>query len=233
MRKAGNTDGNPQWYQACGIEAVDATAAISGANNTRMIEMPMSGLGAVADVVPAALTVQVMCPAALQTATGIFTMARVPQQLNLGDETRTWASLKDQFDGFFKPRLLTAGKLALRGVTANAIPIDMSEFSEFAPSLPGPPLPFEWTPIQSPAALSPIMITHDHSDQASRLTLLITMEWRVRFDPANPAAASHTYHPSTPDSVWTDIMKAASNMGHGVEDIADSVADVGAAVGSM
>jgi hypothetical protein len=103
MRKWENESGNPKWYQACGVESVNAGLGINAANNTTMIGMPLDVLGGAADVVPAAMTVQVMCPDALQSASGIYTMARVPQQMNMGGESRTWNQLKEQFDSTSSP----------------------------------------------------------------------------------------------------------------------------------
>lgn len=233
MRRHRSADSNPQWYAACGVYSVDSAQPINAAGNTRMIDMPLATLGAAADLVPAALTVQVMCGNSLQTASGVFTMGRVTQQLNLGGDSRTWNQFKEQFDGYFKPRLLTGGKLALRGVTCNAIPIDMNEYSEFAPRIESPSDAFTWNTEVTPAALTPIVITHSQAGSVADLQLLVTIEWRVRFDPASPAAASHSFHPSTPDSVWGEIMKSASDMGHGVVDIADAIAEAGSAINSM
>lgn len=233
MHRYSGANNSPHWYEGCGIEAVTGNQPINGTNNARMIPMPMESLGDAAEIVPAALTVQVMCPSPLQTADGVYTMGRVSQSLALGGETRTWDAFKAQFDSFFKPRLLTGGKLALRGVTCNAIPLDMNEFSEFAPPIPhvADPGIFTWSTSIAFGALSPIVITHENSSVP--MTYLVTIEWRVRFDPGSAAAASHVYHPPTPDGVWADIMKSASSMGHGVVDIADSIADVGEAVGSV
>ncbi|APG78092.1 putative capsid protein [Beihai weivirus-like virus 2] len=228
MQKWNGQDDAPRWFEACGIEDVDATKPINDATgNAHMIGMPLTGIGSAAEVVPAAMTVQVMCSDPLQTAQGIFTMGRVSQQLPLGGETRSWDTFKTQFDAYFKPRLLTGGKLALRGVTCNAIPLNMNEFSEFA-SPQAAENNFIWNDTVVPAALSPIVFTKDPGEVGSSITFLVTIEWRVRFDPFHPAAASHTFHPSTPDSLWNRVIGAASSMGHGVEDIADEVAELGA-----
>ncbi len=225
VHNSSSADGHPVYFHACGIEDVNAALAINGTNNAVMIDMPMTGLGSAADMVPAALTVQVMNGAALQTASGLFTMGRVSQQLDLGGETRTWDTFKTEFDSFFKPRLLTGGKLALRGVTCNAVPINMNEFSNFLPGKPHVAGPITWGPDLKPAALSPLVFTQ--SGDAVDITFLVTIEWRVRFDPFSPAAASHVFHPSTPDAVWNGIIGAASAAGHGVVDIADEVAELG------
>lgn len=224
MHNNASSNGHPVWFHACGVEE-NLVGPINAANGAQMIDMPMSGLGSAADMVPAALTVQVMNKASLQEATGLFTMGRVAQQLCLGGETRSWLTFKTEFDSFFKPRLLTGGKLALRGVTCNAVPINMNEFSDFLPGKPAVTAPFTWGPDVTPAALSPIVFTQ--SGTPVEISYLVTIEWRVRFDPFHPAAASHTFHPSTPDAVWNGIIGAATAAGHGVVDIADEVADIG------
>lgn len=219
---------NPLWYQACGIEAT-SVGPINDPGSTNMIDMPLSQIGSVAEMVPSAMTVQVMNKAPMQSASGLFTMARVNQQLALGGESRTWATFKDEFDSFFKPRLLTGGKLALRGVTCNAVPINMNEYSHFACTQIPIPGSFSWTPGVAPSALSPIVFTRDLpiTSEPPQISFLVTIEWRVRFDPFHPAAASHTFHPSTSDTVWNGVIAAASAAGHGVTDIADEVADLG------
>ena len=123
------SNGHPVWYHACGLEDA-APGPINGGAGTRMISMPLDGIGSAAGIVPAALTVQVMNKASLQQAEGLFTMGRVSQQLALGGETRTWEDFTREFNSYFKPRLLTGAKLALRGVTCNAVPINMNEFSD-------------------------------------------------------------------------------------------------------
>jgi len=63
------------------------------------------------------------------------------------------------------------------------------------------------------------------------LELLITVEYRVRFDLDHPASASHKYHPIASDSTWDKMTRGAVALGNGVMDIADVVANTGMAVG--
>jgi hypothetical protein len=228
MLDAENINGGARWYGACGIESVDKTNPVNATNNSVMIDMPMDALGGAVDVVPAAMTVQVMCPTALQTAAGLFTMARASQPLSLGGDSRTWSQFRTQFNSFFRPRVLTGGKLALRGVTCNAVPLDMSEYADFAPVTMHNGTLMTWDAKKRPAALSPIVFTSNGEGEV--MSFLVTIEWRVRFDPQSPAAASHVFHEPTSDAVWGAIIKRASEMGHGVEDIVDGIADIGAAV---
>lgn len=218
-----------RWYAACGLEDVSSTSAINAADNCRMIPMNLT-LGGMADAVPASMTVQIMNGEALQTTTGIFYMGRVSQQMVAAGETRTWDSLRDQFISYFRPRLLSAGKLALRGVQCNALPLDMGDYSNFTGVQNSLSQPFTWEEESTaPACLTPIVFAHSNGASSAEITFLVTMEWRVRFDPSHPAASSHTHHPTTEDKVWDELVGSADKMGHGVVDIAESVAELGEA----
>ena len=126
--------------------------------------------------------------------------------------------------------MLTGGKLALRGVKCSSYPLDMSEYSHFAPMLHFGGEAFAWsTNALRPAALAPIVFVQENA-QPKTMQFLVTMEWRVRFDPANPATASHTYHETLPDECWNGVVKAASNAGHGVEELGEDAATLGGTV---
>lgn len=224
------------WVDICGIEDVVGSNDITAPDNTRPIRMPMLGLGAACEVVPAALTVQVLNPNSLQNAEGVFAMARVNQQLSLGNSPAglTWREMGARVISFYSPRLLSGGKLAIRGVKCSAYPLDMSEYSQFAPVKAWPAQPFHWNLQTSnggfrPAALSPIVFVQENAI-AQTIEFLVTIEWRVRFDPGNPATASHTYHDTLPDEAWNGLIKSVSNAGSGVEELSEDVATLGGAI---
>lgn len=222
-----------KWLTWCGIESVSGGVPIVGTSNTRPISMPMSSLGGACEVVPAALTVQVMNPASLQTADGVFAMARVNQQMSLGNSSAllTYNDVATRVISYYSPRILTGGKLAIRGVKCDAYPLNMSEYSQFMP-ITGFAAPFTWSNNQRPAALSPIVFVQENGTQVGDnkpIDFMVTMEWRVRFDPGNPATASHTHHDITSDSTWNSLVKHMSTGLHAVEEIAETVANVGRA----
>jgi len=156
-----------KWFNWCGVESVQGADPVTGPANTRAITMPMEGLAAACEVVPAALTVQVMNPASLQNAQGIFAMTRVNQQLPLG----------------------------------------------------------------STPATSPIVFCQRKLDGVQEeLEFMVTIEWRVRFDPGNPATATHTHHDTLADEAWNGLIKAACAAGHGVEELSEDVAAAGEAL---
>jgi hypothetical protein len=62
------------------------------------------------------------------------------------------------------------------------------------------------------------------------LSLLVTVEWRVRFDISNPAVSSHTHHGVSSDIAWEKKIAQATNELPGVLDIVDKVASSGAAM---
>jgi hypothetical protein len=217
-----------RWYNWCGVEDHDSTQPINATNNTRPIIMPLDEVGPAVEVVPAALTVQVMNPASLQSANGVFAMSRVNQQLALGGSVDTWDTVKHRIISYFSPRLLTGGKLALRGVKCSTYPLNMSEYSDFCPLDKTDNSLFAWDrPADSPAALAPIVFVQNNSEPQT-LEFLVTIEWRVRFDPGNPASASHMHHDTLSDEAWNAVSKTMSSAGHGVEEMAEGAAEAGA-----
>jgi len=224
------TSGADKWLDWCGVEAVSGLSGITAGNNTRPIPMPLLHLGEACEVVPAAMTVQVMNPAALQAADGVFAMTRVNQQLMLGSSPAglTYTEMGTRVISFYSPRLLTGGKLSLRGVKCSAYPLDMNEYSDFLPVKQQGGDLVSWHDGMRPAALSPILFIQRNA-QPKVLEFMVTIEWRVRFDPGNPATASHTFHDCLADEAWNNIIKAAQSTGHGVFELAEGVAEGGEA----
>jgi hypothetical protein len=217
-----------EWLACVGVRDVVRNVAVNGPANTHFIGGPTPAeISSAAEAVPAALSIQVMNPEALQGTTGIIAIGRVNQQLNLVNETGDWDVVGSRFISYYSPRLCSAAKLALRGVRCSAYPLDMTEYADFRPLSPieGDKT---WEEPLVPAALSPIVVYQPGTP--INLNYLVTIEWRVRFDPLNPATASHTFHGVASDGAWAHTIKGMSDMGHGVEDIVDSIANVGAAV---
>lgn len=222
------------WYDVCGVEAVDTAKPINDPLNTQWLRATLPGGDpniSCLSVVPAALTVQVMNPHPLQTTSGIIAGGRVKQQLALANDTRTWDVLGAEIMSYMQPRLLSAGKLALRGVQCSAYPLDMTEYSEFRQVVGASAASFGWTSVESqPGALTPIVFWQPKDGPTLALEYLVTIEWRVRFDLSNPASASHVHHNTWADADWNHVCRACSEMGHGVTDIVESVADTGLAI---
>jgi len=135
----------------------------------------------------------------------------------------------DKFVQFQNPRLLAASKLALRGVQISSYPLNMSEVSKFTALSKNGDITFTYDEtVAEPTGWAPIVI---YNPDGANLELLITVEYRVRFDLDHPASASHTYHPVASDSTWDKMTRSAAALGNGVMDIADVVANTGMAVG--
>jgi len=220
--------GEKDWLSVVGVRDVARGTAVNGTNNTHFhAGPPPAEFSTAAEVVPAALSVQIMNPGSLETTEGIIAIGRVNQQLNLAHEIGSWDDVGSRFISYYSPRLCSSAKLALRGVRCSAFPLDMSEYADFRTLNPisGDKT---WEVPLAPGALSPIVVYQPGTPTS--LCYLVTIEWRVRFDPLNPATASHTAHGVTSDGVWAHAIKSMSDMGHGVEDIADSIANIGAAV---
>ncbi len=229
-------DQHTRWSHVIGRLSVDETQPLNATGNTYVVNRGGDFFGPAVTMVPAAFTVQIMNPNALQTTSGILYIGRSTAQYKLADSLRTWESLMEQFVSFMNPRLCSAGKLALRGVKVDSYPLNMTEYSDFCPEaqkVGGTLSPTTWnndgTNANSdgePSAFAPIVV---YNPNAVFLQFLVTVEWRIRFDPSNPAAASHQYHRAAPMSAWDSVISTASSIGHGAMDIADVISQVGAA----
>jgi len=220
------------WNGICMIQDVAATLPINAANNAASYTLPLNGLGDAVTLVPSAISLQLMCPQPLQTAQGVIYAGLMTTMPDVGARTETWRSYFDKFVNFQAPRLLTAGKVALRGVQIDSYPLNMSDVSDFTTRYKSiDNSGFTWDAFTiDPKGWAPIMVYNpSHAD----LEFLITVEYRVRFDLDNPASASHTHHPIATDATWDRFMRQAAAMGNGVRDIADVVANVGEAAGKL
>lgn len=217
-----------RWSNFCAVGAFDPTLAINATNNAFYYASPIEKLGDVAEVCPASMTVQVMNPTPIQSASGVFAMARVNQQLNFASSTETWNDFIAQFLSYYSPRLMSGGKLSIRGVVCHSYPLDMNDYSDFRRLLSQTEGHRTIVENLAPAALAPIVfINSQTAPEPPTMSFLVTQEWRVRFDPGNPATASHMFHDVTPDSDWNVCIKTMESMGHGVHELAEDAADLG------
>jgi len=179
---------------------------------------------------PAAISVQIIGPEALQAAAGQLAAAVVPARMDLINDTRTWEEIQTDITSYFRPRLMSAGKLTLRGVQMDSFPLSMTDVSSFEPLITDPPNPntaklAPWDANQpSPRGWAPMAFVNP---SGATLQLLIAVEWRVRFDVGNPAVASHSHHGVSSDHSWDQQIRRAADALPGVLDIVEKVANTG------
>lgn len=180
-----------------------------------------------AQVTPAAYSVQIMNPNALQTTSGIVYIGRIRTALKLSEDRATAVSkLADLLVSYNNPRLCSAAKLAFRGVQVDAVPFNMSELANF--TVPDDPTFTQYgANSPNPYGFAPIFV---YNPNLINLQFLVCAEWRVRFDPSNPAQATHVHHPPASESAWAQAQHFAESIGNGVVDIADRIANTGQAV---
>lgn len=237
-----NYSNSEYWSNVGLLTSVDSTVAInSTANggNGKIQVIPFPGAGNVAGsaftAVPAAISVQVMNPNPLQTTEGIVAGCVSSTQLDLRDRPENWQVLGQEIISFMKPRLMSAGKLSLRGIQADSYPLNMnalSDFLEVRNLSSGKVTMNSHTFDGAPVGFAPIVIVNEGSTSTPplKLNFLVTIEWRVRFDISNPAVSSHLHHGVTSDGHWDSMIRAASARGHGMCDIVERVATAGASL---
>jgi hypothetical protein len=214
-----------EWTNLCCIEDVASATNINAAGNAFRRSQPLTFLGAAATCTPSALTLQILNPEPLQTTTGIVYAGVMHTQAEIEGRAQTWADYFNSFVNYMSPRLMSAAKLALRGVQINSYPLDMNEVSNFTTLEELPDGAFDYvTGTYRPAGWAPIMV---YNPDGVDLEFLVTTEWRVRFDLLNPASAGHVHHPVATDRTWDTLMQRATSMGNGVHDIVETVANIG------
>lgn len=228
----GNEYTGQMWHSHIAVGSEDIARSIGDAvPNAYFFGSPAIAADALngARMVPAAITVQIMNGDALQTTAGIAYVGRSKTVLNLMGDSRTWEEVMKELVSYSAPRLCSAGKLALRGVQTNAVPNNMQQLSDFAPRRAPPPGLYAWTEATYGTDFEGFGQAFVYNPSSIFLSYLVTIEWRVRFDPLNPAYAGHTMHEPASESTWNKVIGSAESMGNGVVDIADVTADIGAA----
>jgi hypothetical protein len=226
------------WTNICAVAARITDGATvgpeynigAGSNATSHI-FDFTSLTNATTLCPSAFSVQLMNPEALQTTAGIVYEGVMHTQAVVNGRAETWNAYFDKFVQYQSPRLMSAGKLSLRGTQCSSYPLNMGEVARFTPIdvLTGDT--FTWAVSQfAPSGWAPILVYNPGSVE---LEYLVTCEWRVRFDLDNPAAASHRHHPVASDHTWDRLMRSACALGNGVQDIAEVVANLGAAAGRV
>jgi len=221
--------GAGKWSNICGVSFSDVNSTIGGTGKvslnaySAMTSKSWDGC----QVAPAAFSVQLMNPNALQTTSGIVYIGRVRTAYKPSEDLSTKVvDLANELVNYNNPRLCSAGKLALRGVQVDAVPFNMNELSNFTP-LSQPSFSTYGQGSPNPTGFAPVFIYNPNN---IALQALVCCEWRVRFDPSNPAQATHVHHPPAPESAWAAAQRYAESIGNGVVDIADKVAASGQAV---
>jgi len=228
VRNGPLTTGGPEaWSNTCALQANSSSGgafAVGAANGTlrKVFTAMNTPAWAEARCTPAAYTVKLMNPEALQTTSGIVYIGRAKQMLNPGGSTRTWDELANELVSYSSPELCAAGRLALRGVKVDAVPYDMNAMAEFRNLRQDTATAFTWSSDSLQFdGFAPIFVYNPNNVD---LQFMVCCEWRVRFDPSNPAYASHTYHrPSTP-GYWDRVQRVGSSLGNGVMDLAEKSA---------
>ncbi|APG75696.1 hypothetical protein 2 [Beihai sobemo-like virus 4] len=223
-----------QWSNYYSISANVTLSSLRNSANGAYLSsfgsMSSSSWGA-ASVTPAAFSVQILNKEALQTSTGMVYIGRCKNKVHLaeGDNSTSWQDLADNLVSYSNPRMCSAGKLALRGVHVDAVPNNMSELAKFTTlhQSGDAPITIDATDLTHHEGFNPIFI---YNPDAVALQVLVCCEWRVRFDPSNPAYAACRMHKPSTDTSWAEHLQQAVALGNGVADIVEVVARAGNAL---
>lgn len=175
--------------------------------------------------VPAAMTIQVLNTNALQSTNGLIVAGNMKTSLAPGAKTANISTVFNELINVSAPRLMSAPKLALRGVQADLQPSNMSALADFR--LPGSSGSSPQVMNAQSDGFLPMFL---RNEQQVTLNFVVTIELRMRFSTSNIASASHRQYPHAPLSVWDRAVQGATMIGHGIVDISEKVSAVGSAV---
>lgn len=183
-----------------------------------------SGLGGMAELTPAAFSVRVINPNALQTTSGSVYVGRCTSALHTPASTdgRTGTTLMNQLLAYKAPAQMSASQLAMRPIRIDAVPTDLSTLSKFTnlSAVPDNRPGVQWNDnatvnCNSFEGFAPIFV---YNPSGVSLNYQVAIEWRLRVDPLNPMGASAKSQGYTPPNVWNDLIKGMESLGHGVVD---------------
>jgi len=219
-----------RWCDLAGFGFTDGNKTVGDANNTVLFPFGSlrnnSAWGA-AQATPSACSLQLMNPNALQTTAGIVYIGRMRTVLRPSEDLSDKVNvLANRLVSYNNPRLCSAAKLAFRGVQIDLVPYNMNSLSNFTLQSADTFTQYGAS-SPDPNGFAPAFI---YNPSGLNLQLLVCFEWRVRFDPSNPAQATHVHHPPASEGMWAQAQHVAESIGNGVVDIADKVAETGNAV---
>lgn len=222
--------GASTWTNILGYGALDAGKNWTDANNLYryVFETMKKDTWKAAQVTPSAFSVQVMNPGALQKTEGIMYAGRIRTSYKVTAQTGKVNDSAQELVSYNMPRLMASAKLAFRGVQVDSVPFNMSRLAEFTAITESDAGTTAVT--GSGADFSGFNPQFFYNPDNISLQYLVCCEWRVRFDPSNPAQGSHVQHTHADESIWMRALHAAEAMGNGVVDIADRVAQTGNAI---
>ena len=210
------------WSTVIG-RSINGSDSIAGATWTDYVA-PLD-LGSMAEVAPAAFSVRISNPGALQTTAGRIFAGRCTS--TLGAPSSALVKTADTFMGqllsYKAPSEMSASQLALNPVRIDAIPTDVSQLQRFTnlkedaggDNQRWAPLAGTFDTTNEFAGFAPIFV---YNPDAVNLAFQVAVEWRVRLDPLNPMGGSARDQGMTQPNVWHDLIKSMEALGHGVVD---------------
>ena len=225
------------WTSQFCAQSFDAAVAMNGTNNAlgRTYSAMNAAAWDFAECVPAAVTVQVINPEALQTTAGTVFAGRLRTLPSMIDRSITWRDFANNFLSYNAPRVCSAAKLALRGIQMDGAPYDMSSLASFQPRKTTLGGAYSWdgttTDVKDNSDVDGFgpMIVYNQGSGGIRpnLTYIVTPEWPGRSAPSNPAQPAAQCYPPPSHTPPSPAIKALDDVGNGAVDIVERVAAAG------
>lgn len=232
------THHGPNW---CTVDTINSggSALTTNWRSANAIYLQGFPAGNLADmlVVPAAFTVRITCADPFNTASGIVYVGQCRQRVELGISDLTFGQIGDNLISFTNPKSYTAASLLMRPVEVSAVPMDMSElsnFTELSQGGNGPNTATSGSFSHSFAGFAPIYV---YNPSGANLNIEITTEWRARHKFDSPFQSSMPLHAPAAEGSWAAAISATLQAGaHYADELTSTVGaikNVGASVNKL
>jgi hypothetical protein len=217
-----------------GYEIADDTVAVNATVNVYETRAPMSALDGML-MTPAAVTLRVSCTESLTLADGVVYVGQLKTKPEWVNETMSWSNYMNNVVSYSKAKSFTGVSLTQRPVKVNAVPVDMTEMSDFkeliynAPTSGASTFNSSW-PVRH-YGFAPVYVWNSNG---ASLNIEVTIEWRVRISIDSPFHAHMPMHKPSSDKTWLQAITTTIEDGaQVVTDTVSAVEGIGAAMGSM
>ena len=215
------------WSNIICMAAVDGSLPVNAVNNTYVYGAAgLGGNGATTgriSMTPACITVNISNGQPLQTTAGMIYVGRMDQPADWRGNPSTWRALASGLLTYKTPRAISAAQLALDGLTISALPAEMNALSNFR--------------AQRSVTSGTITQTSEYGQHFTGFGLIfvskpnnvplnyeVTVEWRIRFDSADPASSTHIFHQPSSERTWSEAVESMVRSGHGAVSLMERAA---------
>lgn len=193
-----------EFTEVCSIASGNVNSAMNAGGNTNRygISTGLAGM----HVAPAAITVRISNPNALQTTSGMVNVGQTTAITDIRDYTVTWATYVNSLIAQSHPAAFGAAQLAIKSVDVTAVPVeidDLCSFKQMNTISDGVVTLASANNAETLAGFAPVYV---YNPSGINLSYEVMCEYRVRPGSGSPFHSSMKLHKPSSDKHWYDAI---------------------------